>query len=295
MLRQDHPLFQTPRRIDFSLSKDIPVPDAWTREIKASTVRVLPLAADGNARYRDGWCTYTYEHEQVPELEILCGGINAKTPQASAIWRQGSILHFGFEQSPAEMNETGRSLLINSITYAARFADDVPNVRRSPNARILDRNAIDRWLKNESRELKPYLDWFFTGELRETLGGKSRPELANWFRENRGFLRADIHGKFFVDEVARRFSIPPESPGFIPAAIERLEESGVRELLRSYTPSGPGPDASIDEWRTWHRENQPYLFFSDSGGFQWYVDRLAKKRHVPSTNLRGTDRASLSQ
>jgi hypothetical protein len=294
VLRQDHPLFHSPRKIDFSLSKDIPVPAAWTHEIKEKTVRVLPLAANGNVRYRDGWCTYTYEHEQVPELEILCGGVNAKTPRASGIWRQGSILHFGFEQSPAELNETGKSLLVNSIAYAARFADDVPNVRRSPQARILGRNAIYRLIKNETRELETYLDWYFVGELREALRGKSRAELTIWFRENRGYLRADTHGKFILDEEARRFRIPPDHSGFIGLAIERLAASGVRDLLHRYAPSGPGHDATVSEWRTWYAENEPYLFFSDSGGFRWYVDQLAKKRHAPSISLRGVDRASSS-
>jgi hypothetical protein len=292
VLRQDHPLFQNPRQIDFSLSRDIPVPDAWSREIKTKTVRVLPLVANPSMQYRNGWCTYTYEHEQVPELEIICGGINAKTPRASGIWRQGSLLHFGFEQSPSEMNETGRSLLINSIAYAARFADDRPNVRRDPQARIFDRNAIDRLIKNESRELNEYLDWYFEGDLRESVRGKSRPELAEWFRENRGFLCADSRGKFVLDEEARRFGIAPDSPEFIAAAIARFDEKGVLGLLKRYVPCGPADDASPHDWRRWHSENQPYLIFSDSGGFRWYVDQLARQRQVPTIHLRGTARAS---
>ena len=292
MLREDHPLFQTPRKIDFSLSRDIPVPDAWTREIKTQTVRVLPLAANGNTAYRDGWCTYTYEHEQVPELEIICGGVNAKTPKASGIWRQGNLLHFGFEQSPVEMNESGKSLLINSISYIARFADDLPNVRRSPKARILDRNAFDRLIKNESRDLAQYLDWYCVADLRDTLRGKSRSELANWLGENRGFMSVDPHGKFLIDQEARKFGIPPESPAFIPSAIERFAENGVPELLKRYVPCGPEDGASSKDWESWYSENQPYVFFSDSGGFRWYVDQLAKKRQVPTINFRGIARAA---
>ena len=32
-------------------------------------------------------------------------------------WRQGNLLHFGFEQSPAELNQNGRALLVNAIVY----------------------------------------------------------------------------------------------------------------------------------------------------------------------------------
>ena len=65
--------------------------------------------------YHRGWCSYYYEFADVPEAEYFCGGINEKTPRASAVWRQGNLLHFGFEQSPVELNATGRALLVNAI------------------------------------------------------------------------------------------------------------------------------------------------------------------------------------
>ncbi len=289
MLRTEHPLFHSPRPIDFGLTTEIPLPPAWTGKLPDPTIRVLPLVAASAKRLDDGWCTYTYEHEQVPELETICGGINAKTPLASGIWRQGFVTHFGFEQSPTEMNDTGRALLVNTIAYAARFAEDRPNIRRSEE-RILDRGAIERLIRNEKLDLEGYFDWFFGGALRAALRGKSRSELAAWYRANRGYLTADAEGKFIVDQAAQRFGIPPDSAAFLPAAIDRLAEDGVRDLLWRYAPCGPGRDASAQNWQAWHREHQPYLFFSDSGGFRWYVDQLALKRRVATADLRGGDR-----
>ena len=40
------------------------------------------------------------------------------------------------------------------------------------------------------------------------------------------------------------------------------------------------------------KENRPYLFFSDQGDYRWYVDTLARKRGIPSQDLRGPARAS---
>ena len=76
--------------------------------------------------YKRGWCTYYYEFADVPDVELFCGGVNEKTPRASALWRQGNLLHFGFEQSPAEMNATGRAMLANAIAYISRFTEDRP-------------------------------------------------------------------------------------------------------------------------------------------------------------------------
>src|SRR5262245_51335544 len=96
-----------------------PAPD-WGSEVSQSEVEVLPLVSDVNRSYSAGWCTYSDDFASLPEVEFFSGGINSKTPTAAGLWRQGNLLHFGFEQSPAEMNDTGRNLLLNSIAYIAQ-------------------------------------------------------------------------------------------------------------------------------------------------------------------------------
>jgi hypothetical protein len=298
VLREDHPLFRSPEPLDFSETVEIETPDAWKHGISASTVRVLPLVKDVDAPLRDGWCTYTYEHLQAPELEIVCGGVNAKTHRASAIWRQGNLLHFGFEPSPADFNANGTSLLINAICYIARFTDDRPIIRRSSEGRVLDRDAIRRLIDNEQRDLTPYLSWFFpNGTLLTRLNGMTRDELGRWFESNRHYLSADRRGKFFLDQEAMDFGVPPDSIEFIPSAIEALQRQDDRQrlavtLLGRYAPGGPN-EFTADAWQRWWESNRRYLFFSDSGGFRWYVDPLAKKRGEPSQSLRGVKRATL--
>ena len=303
MLRP-HEVFQSPVPVDLSASVRIDTPDAWKHAIDDETVEILPLVDDISRQYRDGWCTYTYEHTQAPELEIICGGVNAKTPKASAIWRQGHLLHFGFEQSPAEMNDNGRALLVNSICYIARFTDDRPIVHTpsghyASNVRMRDRKALDRLVKQLSRDLDRYLDYYLGGSAREAVRGMTRDELAAWYRENRGFLQADPRAKFVVDEVARDFGVAPDSRDFVPAAIAALREGGKRtvqakELLHRYVAGGPGATEATSpaDWQRWWRKNRDFLFFTDTGGFRWFIDPLAKSRRVPTHNLRGPARAT---
>src|SRR5687768_15963590 len=122
-------------------------PEAFRSTINTPTVPMLPLVDDHSKKWRDGWCTYNDHFEKNPDIEVMCGGENEKTPRAVAIWRQGNLLHFGFEQSPAEMNETGRRLLLNSIAYISRFIEDrpiavTPSVFAGPAA--LPRTYLDR-------------------------------------------------------------------------------------------------------------------------------------------------------
>jgi len=299
-----HEVFESPLPVDLAASVPIDTPDAWKHAIDDPQVQILPLVDDISRQYRDGWCTYTYEHVQAPELEIICGGVNAKTPKASAIWRQGHLLHFGFEQSPAEMNDNGRALLANSICYIARFTEDRPIVRTpsghyASNVRMQDREALDRLVKQLSRDLDKYLDYYLGDSAREAVRGMTRDEFAAWYRENRGFLHADPRGKLVVDAAAREFGVAPNSGDFIPAAIAAWREDGKRtepakELLDRYVADGLGETKTTSpaDWERWWRAHRDYLFFTDTGGFRWHIDGLAKRRAVPTASLRGIQRAS---
>jgi hypothetical protein len=259
---------------------------------------VLPLVRDRKTSSPPGWCTYTYEHEQAPELEVLCGGVNHKTPKAGAIWRQGHLLHFGFEPSPERLNETGQALLVNAICYIARFTEDRPIVRTPcvfvQGTRLVDRGVIGRTISNPSRDLK-VMDYFLTNSLSKELANKDRAAVAAWYEQVRDYLHALPDGKLAVDEEARKFGTAPASIEFLTKGVISLDDPNkgelARRLLVRYAPQGPGADSAA-EWQKWLKTNQPYLFFSDTGGYRWYVDRLAKRRGVPTAQLRGPARAT---
>ena len=123
---RDHAIFEKPFAIDRSKMVQIETPEAWRDEIDTETVKVLPLVKNLDGSYTDGWCTYTYAHT-TPELEEFCGGVNSKTPKAERLSRQGNLLHFGFEQSPSEIEpEWPMALVELDQAHVARFTDDRP-------------------------------------------------------------------------------------------------------------------------------------------------------------------------
>jgi hypothetical protein len=301
---RDHELLRSPLAIDTKRLTAIETPEDFRDAIREPKIDVLPLVREKPSGREAGWCVYTYEHEQAPELEIICGGVNHKTPKAAAVFRQGNLLHFGFPPSPEQMTEAGRAMFINAICYIARFTDDRPIVRARSAAgepmRILDRGAIDRWVKNPNRD-KRYLQWFLTKETYELLFAKSREEIAVWYADARPYLFADAQGRLSVDEEARRYGPSPADAVFLAKAVADLGSAAApgrdgslaaRKLLDRYVPEGPGRDAPAERWNAWLKENRPYLFFSDPGGYRWYLDPLAKRRGVPSADLRGPARAT---
>jgi hypothetical protein len=296
---RDHEMFRSPLAIDTKHLTAIETPRDFRDAVNDPKIDVLPLVREKADAREPGWCVYTYEHEQAPELEVICGGVNSKTPKAAAVWRQGNLLHFGFPPSPDRMTDAGRALFVNAICYIARFPDDRAMVRTRNAAgegtRVFDRNVVDRWLKNPHRDTR-YLEGYLA---KTTTPGKTREDIDAWYKEARPYLHADNNGRLLVDDEARRYGPSPADISFLTKAVGDLAAEGsspstvstARTLLNRYVPDGPGRNAWGEQWGSWLKENQRYLFFSDAGGYRWYVDSLAKKRGLPTADLRGPARA----
>ena len=261
---------------------------------------MIPLVDDVDRDWRNGWCTYTDGFENNPDVEYLCGGENDKTPTAAAIWRQGNLLHFGFEQSPSEMNRTGNHLLLNCIAYISRFTEDrpiavTPSVFAGPVA--YPRTYLDRRLGREGDVSESA--WFLGPETTAELNQLSPVEVKRWFAENRSYLHPGEDIKLEIDADAKALGIPIDSVELfertIPLLSNRDEAAGTAaRLLERYGPSDGPRQADRDLWDAWFTEHRNYIFFSDQGDYRWYVDPLAKDRRVPTSELRGPARATVS-
>jgi hypothetical protein len=231
-------------------------------------------------------------------MEVLCGGINHKTATAAAIWRQGHLLHFGFDLSLDEMNEQGRNLLIHGIVYITGFTEDRP-ITHAPERALL-RVGADRVVAKKNPD-KFYLEWYFTPTVRKQGKIEDWPAFQDWYRANRAFLRADRKqgGSLVLDEEAKAFGVAPSQPEFFPAVLAALKEGGTKAeqaatLLSRYAPLGPKA-MQADAWQNWWDENKSYVFFSESGWYRWYIDPLALRRGVATAKLRGAARATPSR
>ena len=151
---RDHEIFGHPNKIQLDAKIRLPTPAAFTEELTEKEIEVLPLVDDYKKTWRAGWCTYSNYFDKNPDVEFFCGGVNHKTPTAAGLWRQGNFLHFGFEQSPQEMNRHGKELLLNSIAYISRFSQDRP-IATTPSVFggevAKPRRTPGAWLKYEDR------------------------------------------------------------------------------------------------------------------------------------------------
>ena len=299
---REHEVFQSPLPIDLKATTAIATPNDFLGVLKTNTMQVIPLidnirnydhVINDNAR---GWATHYYEFADMPEVEIFCGGINEQTPESSAFWRQGNLLHFGFEQSPAELNAVGRALLLNGIAYISRFTEDRP-IDVTPSVFGAEKIGLSR------RRARNY---FYSGHMDWATNELSAATLAsfNWRDQTAGKAWIDANGMWLhpgpgnlleIDTEARSLGVAFDAPEFLPKTIAALRDEKSRasalRLLCRYAPAGPGPGGDAAAWEGWWKENSAYLFYSELGCYQWYVDPLGKSRGVPTASLRGPARA----
>jgi hypothetical protein len=285
--------------IDRSQMVRRPWPGEWTDPHDSNEILVLPLISAESRTNHPGWCTYVRGMSDTPEIEVFCGGINAKTSTAAALWRQGNLLHYGFDLSPDEMNEWGRALLVNAITYISRFTEDRPIMQTpSPFAgqEFISRPRIEEVI-GRGDGWWDYLKSYFDQGALAAVGVKDLAGFAKWYPTVRDYLSPNAQGLLIVDEDAQAMPINPGRREFFDRAIADLSRPGkkaerARRMLDRYAPEGPGRDATAQAWADWWQANADSLFFGEAGGYRWYLDPLAKSRGAPTARLRGPARAS---
>lgn len=298
---REHEIFEKPFRIDRSRMILIPTPKDFADELKEPQIKVLPLVDSQGRKGMPGWCTHALDFAKYPDVEFFCGGVNSQTPTSAGLWRQGNLLHFGFEESPAEMNEAGRSILLNSIAYISRFSEDrpiaiTPSVFAGPVAR--SRSTPARWLRNPEFRIDFVKDLVSPDVWEKLSKQPDREAMANWADENGRFLHPDADQRLAIDDDLVAIGTAFDRPEFFDEVLAGLRSNDdaasarALRLLKRYAPDGP-PDDSAEAWTKWWDENRSFAFASDAGDYRWYIDPLAKKRGAPSGELRGAKRADV--
>jgi hypothetical protein len=296
---REHEIFQRPHAIDLHATVRKPVPESWSDELKGqATVDLLPLV-DGDDLGTPGWCTGRFGRDG-PEFETFCGGVNTKQSTHAALWRQGNLLHFGFEPEPSRLNATGRKLLLNAIAYIARFCADRPLVRqRSPFApHTGERAPLDAGARlgyaGNAREIAE----LFAEPWRAQISALGDTAAKAFVAERRGALLEDgellTFDAFALEQHLRLDQQTGLDQKGLDALLAMLDDAQLRtdaaRLLVRMLPEGPGTGTSPNNWKFWFQSHGKALFFDADSGV-WRIDQLAFDRRAPSAGLRGAARA----
>lgn len=267
---------------------------------RPATVSFLPLA--GAEHQQAGWCTYAAVLEEAPDVEVMCGGKNSKLPSAAAVWRQGNLLHFGFQQDPSQLNQAGRDLLENCIVYIAAFRQDRPlgDVRSPfrPGPRRESVVWLDSTLKSADVNADAVIRRFFAEARQRELSALGADAALAWIRQHRQFLVPQPDGRLDLCPDLQALQLDVRDEAFLGQIRGRLDgdapiPAAACRVLHRHLPEGPrGNDApaGTTAWAAFLDQNREQLFFSEHAGCVWLVDTLARSRGMPSQVLRGPAR-----
>lgn len=276
-MRLEHPIFQGPLRPEIVLEpRATPdnyraYPDGADLPEEIEVWRVLdgefPESLDV------GLVSDPYGFEDSSDTEWISTGINSKGPRSVALGRDGNLFLWGFAGDPTQMTESARRVFLNTLCYMKRFDGRVPLVRRQRQAR--------EWAFFYPSYLKAHPDEASIEALvkRVTPGdvlasvGLDPDALTAYYRANLEYLVPGAAGGFEVDADCASLGVSNRDPALLDLVVERLRadpDDGVaRRLAERYLE----PELrAADALEAWLAENRERVFFSDVGGFRWFVD-----------------------
>ena len=217
-----------------------------------------------------------------PDCEHISGGINSKGPRAVAIGRQANMLQWGFYAAPDRMTESGKKAFLNAIVYMKQFDGHKPLVKKSSRARSWLEQYVEtvRELDSMDESSRDFYEGYLPKKFPASLiaeVGLDADALEEWRAANEEYFFNPARGDFQVDEDLARLGVSNRRPEFLDLLLVRLaadaeDELGLRLAGRYLGQHGKDAATAI----AWIRANREWLFYSDTGGYRWFVDSNAK-------------------
>ena len=224
--------------------------------------------------------------EDSPDCERISGGVNSKGSRAVAIGRQANMLLWGFYGAPDRMTSSAQRAFLNAIVYMRRFDGDAPLVQK----RSVGRSWLQQYLEmlaglgakdladRGENSLARYLLGQFPAEL--TQGKVDLARLQRWYDDHVEYMVGNDSRAFVVDADLQRLQLSNRKPELLDWLLQKLDadptDAQALQLAHKYLDADAKADGTA--LAKWIRSNRPFLFFSDTGGYRWFVDRNAQRR-----------------
>jgi len=273
----EHEVFQKPFKVETEFeSRDTPS-NYHSRNLskdklpdKMKVWRVQNKGLDGR-RY-GGAVSSSYGYADSPDAEVLVKGYNTgKEYGAVGVGRHGNFLQWGYWAPPSLMTEAGRKLFLNCICYIHRFDGKAPLIRAVSHHRM---NTIrlarigDRLRKSaeEDKDITPYIPM----DLLNKYAGDPE-DLKQYYRDNLEFVYQERI--FQVDNKLKSLGLNSNRSldsldELISFLRDETKADTARLLLARYTNQS---FQNVDDWRQWFENNRDRIFFSDMGGYKFFV------------------------
>jgi hypothetical protein len=173
------------------------------------------------------------------------------------------------------MTPEARKCFVNSICYIKQFEGQKPLVRRNTGARqwALVYAGYLKTIKDEK-----FLEQLFPEELRKRFGSDAE-KYVRYYQENLEYLHpSPSDGKWVVDDDVKDLELSNRQVELLDRCVSMLEKGEKSEvalrILKRYTNERFTEGC---DWKAWLEKNRSRLFFSDVGGFKFFIAPQGKQ------------------
>lgn len=212
----------------------------------------------------------SYGFTDSPDAEVLARGFNhGKEYGAVGVGRHGNFLQWGYSAPPSKMTDAGKKFFLNCICYIRHFDGKAPLIRVASSER-LNALGLAGIITRVSGDKKEFFTRTFPKQLWERYGTDPNG-LASCYKENLELIYRDK--VFCIDSELKSLGLDSNrSVDTLQRLIGLLQDKthadAARLLLARYTSESFG---SADQWQKWLENNRDRIFFSDVGGYKFFV------------------------
>lgn len=215
-----------------------------------------------------GVVSRSYGFTDSPDAEVIVHGFNrGKEYKAVGIGRHGNFLQWGYSAPPSQMTEAGQKLFLNCICYIKQFNSKVPLVTRQgyPRENAVRLAALINKIKD-----KDFFSSSFPADLKEKYDGD--PDgLVKYYKDNFEYIYRER--TFLIDEDVKSLGLSSNRTlktleKLIELLSDKKHAKTAKKLLSKYTNEG---FTKQKQWQNWYDHNKDRIFFSDFGGYKFFV------------------------
>lgn len=266
-----HEIFQKPLKVNIRW-EERPTPEDYRHwpggEKLGKTMKVWKTQTKTFPETDPGLVSDPYGFDDSPDAEAISSGLNSKGPDSVALGRHGNFFLWGFSAGPSDMTPEARQCFVNSVCYIQKFDGQKPLVRK--NGRGRQWALVYAGYVNLITDEK-FIEQLFPADLRKRFG-KDAEKYRKYYQENLEYLHPSSNGRFAVDEDVKGLGLSNRKVELLDRCVSLLEKGEKADLalrvLKRYTGES---FAAARERRAWLEKNRGRLFFSDVGGFKFFV------------------------
>jgi hypothetical protein len=212
----------------------------------------------------------SYGFTDSPDAEVLVPGFNTgKEYGAVGVGRHGNFLQWGYCASPSQMTEAGKNFFLNCIHYIHKFDGKSPLIRMTSSQR-LSALGLAGIINRVSGDKKEFFTRTFPVELWDKYGTDPNG-LVSYYKENLELIYRDK--VFKIDSELKTLGLNSNRridtlERLIALLQDNTKADAARLLLTRYTNES---FKTTEEWQQWFDGNRDRIFFSDVGGYKFFV------------------------